>query len=148
MKNTVSWILLFILFLVAISGIVYIIGSSLHNSDPLNPITSLNEQLKEMVAERDATIQQLQTAVNIYYNNGPPDKIDTAAKAGLTEMPGWIVQKIMEHGGDGSIFFQLSASTKQYASVLSTAGPLGYSWQSTTDDALKAAKDRRGKKSK
>ena len=113
-----------------------------------SPVVNSVEQLQQAVAERDATIERLQTAVNVYYNNGPPDKIDTAAKAGLTEMPGWQFQKILEHGGDGSIFLQLSASTKQYASVISTVGPLGYSWQSTTDDALKAAEDRRGKKSK
>lgn len=97
--------------------------------------------LQKALAERDATINQLKAATEIY--TSPADKLDAAAQAGLTEQVGWQAMKIIEHGGDGSVFYQLEASTRKDGNV-STVGPNGFSWRTTTDDALEAAKLRRG----
>lgn len=97
--------------------------------------------LQKALAEKDATINQLKAAADVY--TSPADKLDAAAQAGLTEQVGWQAMKIIEHGGDGSVFYQLEASTRKDGNV-STVGPHGFSWRTTTDDALEAAKLRRG----
>ncbi|MDO8668943.1 MAG: hypothetical protein Q7K65_01480 [Candidatus Buchananbacteria bacterium] len=93
------------------------------------------------IAGLKATIVQLQAAKDVY--KSPAEQLDEAAKAGLTEMPGWQLQKIVAAGGDGSIFYQVEGSTRKETGV-STAGPLGFSWRSIMDDDLKAAAMRRG----
>lgn len=106
------------------------------------PATSVDvKAMQKALIEKDATIVKLKAAAAVYAV--PADKLDVAAKAGLTEQPGWQLQKILEHGGDGSVFYQLEASTRGDGNV-STVGPHGFSWRTTTDDALKAAKLRRG----
>lgn len=141
MKVTDYLIIILVLLLILASTCFVI--NYLNSTDQ---IKCLNGHLQKAFTDRHDALKQLQSATNIYAN--PPDKIDVSAKAGLTEMPGWQFQKILERGGNGSIFYQLSAATSQYTSSISTAGPIGYSWQSTTNDALQAAKSRRGEKSK
>lgn len=99
------------------------------------------QALQKALADKDATIAQLKSATAVYAT--PADKLDAAAQVGLTEQPGWQLQKILENGGDGSVFYQLEASTRRDGNV-SMVGPHGFSWRTTTDDALEAAKLRRG----
>lgn len=134
MKN---FIVILILVVVALAGCVYLAYTQIPALSTGVDVQALQKEL----ADKDATINQLKSAAAVYAS--PADKLDAAAKAGLTEQPGWQAMKIIEHGGDGSVFYQLEASTRKDSNV-STVGPHGFSWRSTTDDALKAAKLRRG----
>lgn len=129
------------LTLVVALGVSYMVYNYAPSSSSNPAGNSDLKAAQKAIADRDATITQLKAAASVYVS--PSDKLDAAAKAGLTEQPGWQAMKIVEHGGDGSMFYQLEASTRKDGNV-STVGPHGFSWRSTTDDALEAAKLRRG----
>jgi len=99
-----------------------------------------HKAMKKTIADQTSTIDQLKAAATVY--SAPASSLDVAASQGLTDQPGWQLQKILEHAGDGSVFFQLEASTRKDGNI-STVGPNGFSWRSTTNDALAAAKLRR-----
>ena len=133
--------ILFSLGIAAVSVVMACLGVVVY-INLSTPTTGVDmKAMQKALAEKDATITKLKAAAAVY--TPPADKLDMAAKAGLTEQPGWQLQKILEQGGDGSVFYQLEASTRKDGDV-STVGPHGFSWRTTTKDALEAAKLRRG----
>ena len=122
-----------------VAVLVAIIGTAIFVADQNNgEVVKLQTKIKNL----ESDLAAMNTEVSA--EGEAKDQINEAAKLGFTEQPGWQLQKIIANGGDGSVFYQVHATTKKDGESLSTVGPLGFSWQSTSDDALKAAAERRG----
>lgn len=128
MKNFIIVVLIFLLIVSVIFGFLFDYPMSPNKKSESKKLTALNSA----IAERDATIAQLQAIVSVY----------TATPQARQD---YQVMEIIVNGVNGPVCYQLEASNRKDKSA-STAGPLGFSWQSTRIDALESAKLRRGQK--